>query len=43
MAAAVGRSRLADGSGDAITMVDQHGKTLARRDDYAFKTVFVAA
>jgi hypothetical protein len=32
-------------SGDAITMVDQHGKTLARPvrlNDYAFKTVFVA-
>lgn len=33
-------------SGDAITMVDEHGKTLARPirlNDFAFKTVFVAA
>ncbi|HEY7387320.1 MAG TPA: G1 family glutamic endopeptidase [Bryobacteraceae bacterium] len=33
-------------SGDAITMVDQNGKTLARPvrlSDFAFKTVFVAA
>src|SRR5215210_4273274 len=33
-------------SGEAITMVDQHGKTLARPvrlNDYAFKTVFAAA
>jgi hypothetical protein len=33
-------------SGDAITMVDQNGSTLARPvmlNDYAFKTVFVAA
>jgi hypothetical protein len=33
-------------SGDAITMVDQQGKTLARPvrlNDFAFKTVFVAA
>ena len=33
-------------SGDAITMVDQNGKTLARPvrlNDYAFKTVFAAA
>ena len=33
-------------SGEAITMVDQHGKTLAqpvRLNDFAFKTVFVAA
>ena len=33
-------------SGDAITMVDQNGKTLAspvRLTDFAFKTVFVAA
>lgn len=33
-------------SGDAITMVDQHGKTLARPvrlTDYAFKAVFVAS
>jgi len=33
-------------SGDAITMVDQHGKTLARPvrlNDFAFKTVFVTA
>lgn len=32
-------------SGEAITMVDQHGKTLARPvrlNDYAFKTVFAA-
>jgi Peptidase A4 family len=33
-------------SGDAITMVDENGRTLAspvRLNDYAFKTVFVAA
>jgi hypothetical protein len=33
-------------SGDAITMVDANGATLARPvllNDYAFKTVFVAA